>query len=409
MNFTSKKHLNREVNTFSMKKEDEKETEPISNIENESPKESQESEKETPIVSEKAVTVFKSPYEWFATKGWSNNPFTFSILPSLFVGYRQQVARTMFFLEERHKFVLVVGPTGSGKTTLLKWVQANLPKKFDTLYLGKPPEKPEDFVYIFNEKFKAPWLLRLFLPKIKNVYQIPDFLSKKTKNRHLVVLLDEIHEANKETLEWVRAFGDQVENISFLLSGLPSFDQELSKLETFRKRITANIELLSLTKEETEQLIRRRIQHVGGQGNEFPQDVVDFVYTRSGGFPREVLRLCDEFINQAILKGSDKVTLDLLEGLKEEVLEEQVYLNILEKMTPMQREIIEVLAQKPLSPGHIANSLNLEKYKSRQHAVRSVNNVLKFLLKEGYVERTQSEKTFVYSLTPRIKTLMVKA
>ncbi len=406
-----------------MEEQDEKNANGNSNIENEQEKETPivnlepvKQEIKTPIVLEKPVEeqtkqekAFLSPFDWFSARGWNNNPFTFSILPSLFVGYRQQAARTMLFLEEKHKFVLVSGPTGSGKTTLLKWIQANLPAKFDTLYLGKPPEKPEDFVHIFNEKFKPPWFMSLFSKKIKNMYQIPNFLNKKLKNNHLVVLLDEIHEADKEVLEWIRVFSDQVDNISFLLSGLPNFEQDLSsKLETFRKRITANIELLSLTKEETEKLIERRIQYVGGKGNEFPQEVVDFVFARSGGFPREVLRLCDEFINQAIIKGSEKISLDLFGDVKEEKIEEQVYLNVLEKMTPMQREIIEVLAQKPLSPGQIANSLNIEKYKSRQHAVRSVNNILKFLLKQGFVERKQFEKTFVYSLTPKIKTLMVK-
>lgn len=388
-------------------------SEESTNIRNE---ESSEEKNESPVVRQEAEKpkeetpfVFSSASGWFSAKGWSNNPFTFAILPSLFVGYKEQASRLMLFLEEKHKFLLVVGPTGSGKTTLLKWIQGNLAGS-DTLYIGKPPETPADFVDIFNEKFKKPWFLRPFSPKIKNIYQVPDFLNKQLKKKHLVVFIDEIHEANLEILEWLRVLGDQVDSISFLLSGLPNFDHDLSsKLETFRKRITAKIELLSLTKEETQQLIQRRIQHVGGQGNEFPQDVVDFIYSRSGGFPREVLRLCDEFINQAILKGSQNISLNLFGGMKEQQVEEQVYLDVLEKMTPMQKEIIEVLAQKPLSPGQIANSLNLEKYKSRQHAVRSVNNILKFLLKQDYVERTQFEKTFVYSLTPKIKTLMVKA
>ncbi|MBI4018426.1 MAG: AAA family ATPase [Candidatus Aenigmarchaeota archaeon] len=393
-----------------MEKTSENEDEPVSNIGNEGAEVAQRSENSDEAATKETMPVSFSPSAWFAEKGWSNNPFTFSILPSLFVGYREQVARAMLFLGEKHKFVLVTGPTGSGKTTLLKRIQADLAGKFDTLYVGKPPEKPDDFVDIFNEKFRAPWPLRWFTPGIRNVYQIPDFLNKKLKKKHLVVLLDEIHEADKDILEWIRVLSDQVDNISFLLSGLPHFDEELSaKLETFRKRITANVQLLSLTKEETEELITRRIQHVGGQGNEFSQDVVNFIHSRSGGFPREVLRLCDEFIYHAIVKGRKDISMDLLEGVKEEKIEPQMSLGIIEKMTPMQREILEVLAQKPLSPGQIANSLNLEKYKSRQHAVRSVNNVLKLLLKEGYVERAQSEKTFVYSLTPKIKTLMVKA
>ena len=57
----------------------------------------------------------------------------------------------------------------------------------------------------------------------------------------------------------------------------------------------------------------------------------------------------------------------------------------------------------------VVNMLDLEKYKSRQHAVRSLNNVLKILLQENLVEREKRDKTFIYRLSPRIKTLVVKS
>ena len=57
----------------------------------------------------------------------------------------------------------------------------------------------------------------------------------------------------------------------------------------------------------------------------------------------------------------------------------------------------------------IANMLNLDKYKSRQHAVRSVNNILKRLMADGFVERKKLDRAFLYQLSPRLKTLVVKA
>ena len=199
--------------------------------------------------------------EWFKNLGWRESPFTFAITPYLFVGYESQINKVLNILEEKHKIALVVGPTGAGKTTFLKWISEHLPVGFSYIYMGKPPKNPVEFVEIFNEKFKPNWFLRLFIPNIKNLYQIPEFLNKKLKNSHLVILFDEAHESSVDVLEWLRVLSDQVENMSILVSGLPVFDEKLGDLETFRKRIITKIELLSLTKEETREMIQKRIEN----------------------------------------------------------------------------------------------------------------------------------------------------
>jgi hypothetical protein len=190
-----------------------------------------------------------------------------------------------------------------------------------------------------------------------------------------------------------------------IISALPIFEENLSELETFRKRIMARIELLSLTKEETRELIKKRIESVGGSFPEpFDENTIDTIYERTGGFPREVIRACNDLLNKALVQGSEKISTDLLVEKKEK----SPSVRLLEKMTPMKKNILELLI-KPMTPGQIADLLNLEKYKTRQHAVRSVNNILKELMREEFVERRKTEKTFVYQLSPRIRTLVVKA
>ena len=218
-------------------------------------------------------------------------------------------------------------------------------------------------------------------------------------------MLDETHESKKSVLEWLRVLSDQVDNLLIIISALPIFEENLAELETFRKRIMTRIELLSLTKEETRELIRKRIESVGGSFPEpFDENVINLIYERTGGFPREVIRLCNDLINKAIVEGRERISPDLLAEKKEKAPS----VRLLEKMTPMKRNILELLI-KAMTPGQIADSLNLEKYKTRQHAVRSVNNILKELMREDFVERKKTEKTFVYQLSPRIKTLVVKA
>ncbi len=341
--------------------------------------------------------------EWLKLIKWDLNPFTFAISPDLLVGYKEQIESAKRTIEERHKLLLILGPTGSGKTTFLKWLIANLRNSYDTIYVSKPPAKPEQFVDIFNEKYKGIFSIS----RLRNLYQVPRFLNKKLGKRRLIVLFDEAQESTTEVLEWLRVLSDQVDNMSVVLAGLPVFEEQLASIETFRKRIAAKIELLYLTKEETEELIRKRIKSVGGNGDEF-NNVIDFIYDKSAGFPREVIRICNDIVNNAIIRGTVEIT-PIVEEEKEEIKPPTPSLAILDKMTPMQREVLEMLSSKAMTPGDIANAIDISRYKSRQHAVRSINNVVKKLSEDGYLERTKAEKAFIYSLAPRIKTMFVRA
>ena len=355
---------------------------------------------ESQIDQEPQFKPSNDPNEWFKAIKWSKNPFILNILPELFVGYKYQSADLIRLIQERHKVILLVGPTGSGKTTLLEWLSESVDHNYDFLFIGKPPKKPEEFVDIFNEKYPRFWRRR-----IKNIYQIPNFLNKRLRSKHLVVLYDEAHESNMDVLEWLRVLSDQVENMSIVIAGLPVFEDHLSKLETLRKRIMAKIELVSLTKEETEQMIKKRIRNAGGAGDEL-NNLIDVIYDRSGGFPREIIKFCNDAINESMKTGRPLTKELLVKEIPKEEL--KVSLRFLDELSPTQREIVEMLV-KPMTPGQIANNLNLEKYKSRQHAVRSMNNILKRLMEEGLVERVREERAFVYQLVPSIRNIVVKA
>ena len=348
--------------------------------------------------------------EWFKKVGWNANPFTFNILPELFVGYTDQTQRIIRVLEEKQKVLLIIGPTGSGKTTILKWVSSNLPQGFEFIYVGKPPVKAEEFVDIFNSKYRSNIIVRLLFPGLahaKNLYDMPDFLNRKLGKKHLVIMLDEAHESPMEVLEWLRVLSDQVENMSILLTGLPVFESHLAQIETLRKRIMNKIELISLTKEETERLVKKRIQHVGGTGEEFSGDVIDYIYERSGGFPRDIIRMGNEIIDVGVKHGKTVITGDLLQQPAQQMQEQQTPSMALGVLTNMQKEVVEMLIRS-MTPGDIANALDLAKYKSRQHAVRSVNNVLKQLMDMKIVERAKTDKSFLYQLAPNIKNHMIK-
>lgn len=353
--------------------------------------------------------------KWFSEMGWKENPFTLKISPEIFVGYAKQREAALRQIKEGHKITLITGPTGSGKTSMLKWLEST--QEVKTLYLTKPPKRPEEFVDIFLEFFPQGFLEKLFGRK-PTLFSLPDYINRKCGRRFLF-LLDEAHETNRDVLEWLRVLTDQINGVSLFLAGLPKLEVKIkNELESLDQRITARISLDSLSEEETVELVRKRIESVGGKGTEpFTRSALSVVYRKTNGFPREVIKLCNKLVNDAIEKGKTIIDAEDAEHFREfsRKAEEPVVSAepqpraSVEELPKKQRKILEILSREDwLTPGEIAEKLGGE-YKTREHAVRSVNNILKRLLTEGYVAREPRGKAYVYTLTPKVRAYFVEA
>jgi type II secretory pathway predicted ATPase ExeA len=354
--------------------------------------------------------------------GWKENPFVLRIDPKLFVGYKEQIDAIQSHIKNKHKIALVTGKTGAGKSTFLKWLEQN--NETSKLYVSKPPEKAEDFVKIFTDIFGQSFIERL-LGKTPTLYTLPNYINKKLKNDHLVFMVDESHETNKEVLEWLRVLTDQIDSVSLIMAGMPVLEEKIrSELETFDQRITSRINLTSLSKEEVKELIKKRIESVGGEGiKPFTDVAIDRIYDRTGGFPREVLKFCDRLINSAMEKNMDTIDESLIENHREVELPnvrlEEPTVHFMPKppsedqirnLPYKQKIILELLYKKDwLTPTAIVEDLGMSNYKSKGHAIRSVNNILKRLNLDGYVQRESRGKAFMYALTPKLRTIFVQS
>lgn len=371
-----------------------------------------------PETEESALVTSEKIRKWFDSQGWKGNPFVLNIIPSIFVGYEIQKHRLVSCVEQKHKVCFVVGATGSGKTTALRWLSENFGKErgFRSIFISKPPATPEDFVEILNrEIFSLPWYLLIFrglMPHIKNISSVPSVLNRRFRNEHLLILCDEIHEADVKVLQWLRVIADQVENLSLVISGLPTFEQEATnEAETFLKRITEKISLTSLSPEETREMIERRIKFVAKDSspkNPFTHEAIDFIYKETGGFPREILRMCDKAVNEAIRKGVGKIDPSFFAETRIEEKKQETGFDI-RTMPKRQREIIEAIRSGKNTPGDIIDAIDLKKYKSKSHAIRSINNILQRMMKEGLIEREKQGKTFGYALSPRLRSMSVRS
>jgi type II secretory pathway predicted ATPase ExeA len=327
------------------------------------------------------------------------------INPALFVGYNEQISTLLKNIEQRQKLILLSGPTGSGKTTIISYLTS---KNKDFIYLSKPPREISDLLDISDYFIRDLGFLRkIFVRKPKKINDLPIFLDKIIK-KPKVLFIDEAHEASLEVLEWFRVMVDHVKNLTIVFSALPVFEHILTKkLETLKKRITDKIELNALTKQEVEGLIRKRIEYVGGDDiKPFTYNIIEYIYNRTGGFPRDVILLCNKLLNLGAEKNLEVIGLDIID--KEEKPKENLKIENLKDLPEKQKLLINIIAEKePITPNEIV--YYFKEYPSEKHALRAINNLLGRLIKQGYIEREKAGKTYSYKLSPSTRTILVRA
>ena len=339
---------------------------------------------------------------------WRSNPFSFKILPELFVGYSQERDTIINGLMNGDKFALLLGPTGAGKTTMLRYIS----QKFSgttIIYIPKPPTDPHDWVTIF-----APILRRKYLPFLHkeegDIYTLSERVNSKLKHKRCLLFVDECHEATQESLEWLRTITDQVENLSVVLAGLPVFENTLKDhLETFLRRVTLRVDLGCLTQAETREFVKKRIESVGGEDiKPFTSSLVEHIHHRTGGFPREILKTCNDLFQKALQQGLTTIDADFL---KDTDVPSKLSLDTFDSLPPRQKLIVDTLAKEgELTPTEIVAKIQATgDYQDTENAIRSVNNLVRRLMSDGLVERKKIGKAFKYKISPRYQTLLVKA
>ena len=122
--------------------------------------------------------------------------------------------------------------------------------------------------------------------------------------------------------------------------------------------------------------------------------------------PLMAQRIVDSIISKDLVKitvASEKLLSETEEPQK------RVSLESLDNIPERQRRILEVLSRGEMTPPEIISNLeSIDEYKNRDNALRSVNNLLGRLRKEGLVERKRVGKTYKYQIAGKYQTMLVE-
>lgn len=276
--------------------------------------------------------------ERLASLGWSDFPFRIDVLPEVFAGQKRILGPLTVQLRTGN-IVLIEGGRGTGKTHILRWLFDHLSSSQDLV----PCLISEPLDTNILSRALTGLMAEQQIVKTKSPPTLIDPLVAKVQEyclhtkKRLVLLIDDgqtlaltrddseiIESEKRKTVRWIRILSDLPALVVYI-AGLTGFGKALTSIfAPIAERVTLQFSLEQqgpqglevLTRNETEQLLRERIEYYGGKGiTPFTPEAIDEIHLHARGYPRAILRFCENILTMAFQEDTpagDRVTQDFV-------------------------------------------------------------------------------------------------
>jgi len=209
------------------------------------------------------------------------------------------------YAADRQLFAVVTSDAGCGKSTLIRRFVASLPKdQYITLYLS-------------DSKLTPRWLYKGLLDQLgiesrfyrgdaKRQFQKEVELIRLIQHKKAVIILDEAHLLDKETLEEFRFLlnyqFDSTSPTALVLVGQNELWDDKLRLRRYAaicQRIDMRCTIPHLDRAETERYIRAHMSYAGCDSDVFTDKAIDEAYRVSTGIARIINRVCEKSLMYA--------------------------------------------------------------------------------------------------------------
>jgi len=232
---------------------------------------------------------------------WKINKYPFENVPDPdFMYYspehEEALVRLLYAVKRMKGAALLTGDIGSGKTTLSRVFIQQLPEKeFDIGLITNPSLNALDFIKEVhyqlgldsNSNSKTDLLVILNNRLLENL----------NNGRSTLLIIDEAQLIFGETFEEIRLLLNFQLNdrflMTFLLIGQPELREMIRDYKQLDQRIAIRYHLNPLTRAETANYIRFRLNKANCDHELFTEKAYDAIFQYSGGIPRKINNVCD--------------------------------------------------------------------------------------------------------------------
>ncbi len=259
----------------------------------------------------------------------STEPFRITPDPEflyLSPSHREALAAITYAVQEGKGFMALVGEVGLGKTTLLQ------------TFLKQRRIAQEKIIYLFSSRFSLNGLLRALLRELElegdgedtqtlldHIYR--GLIQEYARGNNVILLVDEAQGMPVETLEGLRLISNLEtptdKLLQIVLVGQPELEAKLDlfELRQLRQRIAVKATLSPLTREESLEYLRFRVEKAGGKIEDiFTSRALAEMVSQAGGIPRTLNILADNALVTGFGYQRKPVTVEVV---REAVSEEQ--------------------------------------------------------------------------------------
>jgi len=257
--------------------------------------------------------------------GWTENPFARpTTLDEYVLPSPEDIADIASQLRNYMGPVLIHSRfSGAGKTTLLQTLLEEFDDDYRTAYVGEHNVTPYELVAIVADK--------LGINKSSSTKLTEQKIEDTELDEPILLGIDEFGLNDPDTLHVIQFLND-LDGFHVLLTGMSSQWESIGSLgsdgRAFQRRVAYQLELEPFEREQTTELLQRRIASATSHIHEAIEDVsvhpfnwkaIDMIYERAKGIPAVIVAGCSELVGLAAYRYNqglgDEVPADLAEQI----------------------------------------------------------------------------------------------
>ena len=263
-------------------------------------------------------------YETFF--GLQEGPFSISPDPRFFFlssQHKEALAKCQYAVQKRMGLAVIYGDVGTGKTTIARRLFQTFTDEPDyrTAMIISPNLKTENaLLREIMKEFRVP-TKRAFADSHS---AFRSFLAEQFKGKRTVnLMLDEAQGIRGPNFELIRGLlnfeTDQQKLLNIILLGQNELARKLDARPELKSRVTIFGALTSLSRDDTEKMIRFRYRVAGGEDLPFTEKALDAIFRYSRGLPRMVCTLCNTTLTKAFARKKQRVSQSLVQVAAQEL------------------------------------------------------------------------------------------